>query len=298
MTKPALPASHIREAVEARLGPVSDFEPLPAGLVSQVFAFRRGGEAFVVRAGHSRAAYEKDAFVARALARPGLPVPEVVLIEPLYADLALCVSRRAPGLRIHDLDPDEAERLAPAILAVLDELGRTEPGGIVGWGRFDNAGRAPWPSWRSYVLRFDTDDGAWTARLPGADAARIHRAIALVEQLAPDEEPERRLIHGDFGSANLIADGARITAVIDWDLAAVGDALYDAAGLLFWDEARLAAVCDALRRRHEPQRRTLLCYQLRTGLEEVRQAVTGGITYDLGWLLARLRMLLDEAAGL
>jgi hygromycin-B 4-O-kinase len=294
MPKSTLPASLIREAVEARLGPVGDFEPLPEGLVSQVFAFRRGDEALVVRVG-ARAAYEKDAFVARAFGRPGLPVPEVLEIDDLGGGLALCVSRRAPGRRIHDLDLAAAARLTPAIVAMLGEIGRTAPTGIAGCGRFDDAGRARSPTWRDDLLRPGDDAAAWTARLPAEDAAVIHRALARVAQLAPDDEPERRLIHGDFGSANLIADGTRITAVIDWDLAAVGDALYDVAGLLFWNEARLAPVCEALGRRHADERRTLLCYQLRLGVEEVRQAVTGGVTFDLDWLLARLRALVDEA---
>lgn len=289
MPKSALPASLIREAVEARLGPVSGFEPLPEGLVSQVFAFRRGDDALVVRVGGARAAYEKDAFVARAFGRPGLPIPEVLGIGEVGDGLAFCISRRAPGRRIHDLD--RAGRLAPAILDALDEIGRTAPAGIVGWGRFDAAGRAPSPSWRDYLLGLEGGAGAWTARMPAGDAAVIRHAIALIAQLAPDGELQRRAIHGDFGSANLIADGTRITAVIDWDLAAVGDALYDVAGLLFWNEVRLAPVCEALRRRHDGARRSLLCYQLRIGAEEVRQAVTGGVTYDLGWLLARLREL-------
>ena len=72
MTKPALPASQIREAVEARLGPISDFEPLAERLESQVFAFRRDVEALVV-VGPQRSGYDKGTFVARTFARPGSP---------------------------------------------------------------------------------------------------------------------------------------------------------------------------------------------------------------------------------
>jgi hygromycin-B 4-O-kinase len=298
MTKPALPASQIRAAVEARMGGAVDgFEPLLEGLVSQVFAFRRGGAAFVVRVGGERAGYEKDAFAARRLGRPELPIPEIVLIDRLDDRLTLCISRRAPGLRIHSLDEAGAEAVAPAILAALAEIGRSDIAGVTGWGRFDTVGRAPWPTWQRYLLRFHAGADAWIDRHPTDDAALLRRALALVEQLLPAHEPERRLIHGDFGSANVITNGDAVSAVIDWDLAAVGDPLYDVANLLFWSEARLAAVCDTLRRRHAAERRTLACYQLRIGVEEVRAVVVGGDTVDLSWLLARVRTLVDEADG-
>lgn len=298
MTKSALPASQIREAVEARLGPVTDFEPLAEGLVSQVFAFGRDDEAYVVRVGAQRDGYEKDAFAARTFGRSGLPIPEIVLIDALNADLALCISRRASGKRIQSLDAAGAEAAAPAFLETLANIGEADIAAVTGWGRFDAVGRAPSPSWRAYLLRFDQDADAWISRLPAHAAVLLRRALTLVEQLSPSEEPERRLIHGDLGSPNLIADAARITAVIDWDLAAVGDALYDVAGLLFWNEAQLSTVCETLRRRYATERRTLLCYQLRTGVEEARQAAFGGVTFDVDWLLGRVRELLDEAAAL
>jgi hygromycin-B 4-O-kinase len=296
-TKSALAAAQVRAAVEARLGAVSGFAPLPEGLVSQVFGFERGGEAFVVRVGRERAGYEKDAFVARSFARPALAIPEVVAIEAAGEALTFCVSRRAPGMRVQALDEAGATRVAPAILDALAEIGRSDTAAVTGVGRFDAAGRAPWATWRDYLLRFHPDADAWTARLPADDAALMRRALALVEQLLPAREPARRLIHGDFGSANLIADGAAVSAVIDWDLAAIGDALYDVANLLFWREARLSAVCDALRREHggDPaRRRTLAGYQLRIGVEEVREVVARGASVDLGWLLARVRELVAE----
>ena len=98
----------------------------------------------------------------------------------------------------------------------------------------------------------------------------------------PAHEPERRLIHGDFGSANVIADGASITAVIDWDLAAVGDPLYDVANCCSGARRGSPRSATQLRRRHAAERRTLACYQLRIGVEEVHHVVVGGDAVDLG----------------
>jgi hygromycin-B 4-O-kinase len=300
VTKSALPASLIRDAVEARLGPVSDFEPLPEGLVSQVFAFRHAGEALVVRVGPERAAYEKDAFVAQACARPGLPIPEVVAVEPLGDDLTFCISRRAAGVRLHDMPLADAERLAPALLASLDEIGRADVATLAGHGVFNAIGHGRHASWRDHLLRFNAGADAWLPRLPAADAAATLRALAEIERLAP-AEPPRGLVHGDLGGANLIVDGARVTGVIDWDRALLGDPAYDAANLFFWGEARFAPVRAALAERRTGDalwRRTLLGYQLRLAVEEIHDVVALAAPVDLAWLLARQRDLLGEAATL
>jgi hygromycin-B 4-O-kinase len=299
MTKSALPASLIRDAVEARLGPVSDFEPLPEGLVSQVFAFRCGAEALVVRVGPDHAGYEKDAFVARTLAGPGLPVPEVVAIGAVGAGLTLCISRRAAGVRLHDTPLADAERLAPALLNVLDALAGADITGLDGFGAFDAQGRGRSASWREHLLRFNAGADAWLSRLPAADAATSARALAEIERLAPAAPIPRGLVHGDLGGANLIVDGAEVTGVIDWDRALAGDPAYDEANLFFWNEARLAPVRAALAGRHAGDAawpRTLIGYQLRLAVEEIHDVVAMAAPVDLPWLLRRLTELLAEAA--
>lgn len=299
--KPTLPASQIRAAVEARLGPVSDLEPLAEGLVSQVCGFRRGGEALVVRIGPHRAGYEKDAFVATAFARPGLPIPEVIAVDALGDGLTLCVSRRAAGVRLHDTPLADAARLAPALLAVLDEIGRTHIADLEGFGAFDARGRGACASWRDHLLRFNVGAEAWLARLPSSGAAPTAHALAEIERLAPIGELARGLVHGDLGGANLIVDGAHVTGVIDWDRALVGDPAYDAANLIFWNEARFAPVRTALAQRHAGDaawRRKVLGYQVRLAVEEIHDVVAFDAPVDLAWLLARLRELLDQSAAL
>jgi len=302
MPKPALPASLIRAAVETRMGPVSGIEPLPEGLVSQVFGFARGGEAFVARVGRSRGGYEKDAFVGQTFARPRLPIPEVVAIEPLGDGLTLCISRRAAGVRLREMAPADVARLAPAILAVLDEIGRSNVQGLAGFGVFGADGHGDCRTWREHLLRFNAANrSAWSLALPPADAALVGGALAAIERLAPTGDRPRALVHGDFDAANLIAGDGAITAVIDWDRALIGDPDYDIANLVIWGDARLAPVCEALLARRagdEGWRRTLLVYQLRIALEEIHDVVAGLVLMDLGWLLGRLRELMDEAAAL
>jgi hygromycin-B 4-O-kinase len=56
--------------------------------------------------------------------------------------------------------------------------------------------------------------------------------FAKLRELADDLPGERQLIHGDL--LNRLVNGDEITAVFDWGNATYGDALYDAAWLLYW----------------------------------------------------------------
>jgi aminoglycoside phosphotransferase (APT) family kinase protein len=56
----------------------------------------------------------------------------------------------------------------------------------------------------------------------------------LVEWLLAHRPPseDRVLVHGDFGFHNLLVARDRVTAVLDWELATIGDPLVDLTGLV------------------------------------------------------------------
>ncbi|MGF1597486.1 MAG: phosphotransferase family protein [Acidimicrobiales bacterium] len=118
---------------------------------------------------------------------------------------------------LHQVDPDEVG---------LGELGRRD----------------------GYVHRqLRTWYGSWTASAPGAgyDDDRIHDLHGLLADRAPEQGPGR-VVHGDYGLHNCMigSDGA-VTAVLDWEIATLGDPLADFAyALNGWgdpdDEMRLS----------------------------------------------------------
>jgi len=82
-----------------------------------------------------------------------------------------------------------------------------------------------------------------TARVPGWRAALaaspvgtgpFDRGYATLRELAGGLPDVRHVIHGDLVNHNVLVQGSRITAVIDWGNALYGDWLYDAAWLMFW----------------------------------------------------------------
>ena len=52
----------------------------------------------------------------------------------------------------------------------------------------------------------------------------------LLAHRPPDED--QTIVHGDFGFHNLLITADRVTAVLDWELATIGDPLVDLVGLL------------------------------------------------------------------
>jgi hygromycin-B 4-O-kinase len=295
--KTDLAAQSVRATIEASMGVVSSFEPLAEGLDSQAFAFRFRGDGYVARVNRRPLGFHKDAFVARAFASTALPIPAVIAVDEIDGALWLCVSRRASGKPLHLIDDPAA--LAAAVLDVLDAIGAADVSGLTGYGRIDATGAGAHASWRDYLyLALDRQRYDWEAAStrPHRDLAR--RAQDALQRLAPAEAPVRGLIHGDFGTGNLIAEAGAITAVIDWDRAALGDPAYDAANLFYWGEARLAAVRARLlaRHGHDPDwRRRILAYQLRIALEELYDAAVGRTPVDLDWLTRRCAEIVEAS---
>ena len=108
---------------------------------------------------------------------------------------------------------------------------------------------------------------------------------------------ERKLVHGDFGSNNVLADGRQITAVIDWDNALYGDPLYDVAGAYFWSTwlmcmEKSARYWDTTLASLPSYRDRIQCYQLNVGLREIYDNACDGDVEMLAWLHVRCRELL------
>lgn len=100
---------------------------------------------------------------------------------------------------LHSLDPDEIG---------LTELGRKE----------------------DYVLRqIKTWYRSWNASIEYADIdnAQIHELHDLLVATVPDQG-RATLVHGDYGTHNvMVGSDAAIAAVVDWEIATLGDPLAD-----------------------------------------------------------------------
>ena len=165
-----------------------------------------------------------------ALHPVGIPVAEPVgyCDDRDVCDRHFYVMGKVGGAALYTA-ADTAERLDEAarsqvgesfvsVLAAIHAVDPTEVG-LGELGRHDG-----------YVARqLRTWYGSWTASAPYAeyDDDRIH---ALHERLLAElpEQGPARVVHGDYGVHNvMIDDDGRVAAVLDWEIATLGDPLAD-----------------------------------------------------------------------
>jgi aminoglycoside phosphotransferase (APT) family kinase protein len=178
-----------------------------------------------------------------ALAGTLVPVPEAIALcedpsvngAPFYvmSHVEGRVLRR--GSDLADLDTDARHRVAHTMTDVLAELHRLDPRsvGLAGFGR-------PEGFMARQVRRWSTQlDGSRSRDLPGIEDLRDGLAASVP---APTTGPDGGIVHGDYRLDNLIVagpdqpDALAVRAVLDWEMATVGEPLADVGLLLaYWD---------------------------------------------------------------
>src|SRR6056297_67642 len=129
------------------------------------------------------------------------------------------------------LDAGARARVGPSFVEVLAAIHAVDPHdvGLGDLGRPDG-----------YVARqLTTWYGSWVASADAAlyDDDRVHRLHDVLMSNLPGQGPAR-VVHGDYGVHNvMVDDGGEVVAVLDWEIATLGDPLADFAyALNAWAE--------------------------------------------------------------
>jgi aminoglycoside phosphotransferase (APT) family kinase protein len=167
-----------------------------------------------------------------------------------------------------DLSPDQAQALCRNLVDVHAELHAID---------FEAAGLGELGHPEGYVAR---QVGGWSDRYRAARTEDVPDNEALMAWLAANRPPEATraaLIHNDYKFDNVVLDRRanqwRITGVLDWEMATIGDPLMDlGASLAYWVQADDSRALQQIRMlpTHEPgmmRRAELVEYYFeRTGL--------------------------------
>lgn len=289
--KPNYAPGDVEDYLRSCYGHVDEFEPLTEGEESQAFAFEGDGESLVVRINKTRTGFDKDHYAHRHFTSADLPVPEVRSVEA-FDDQWLCISVRAPGQTLQALS-SEAGTYAHAVADTMDALASIDVSALSSFGAFDASGRAPFDHWCEYLAAIsDPNYFDWSAVSGIAPSAKVQPLLDRVTELAPTCPDTRQLVHGDFGSNNVLVASGRVTAVIDWSEAMLGDPLYDVANIFFWRTwlacmEEQANFFELHRDRRGWNADRLVCYQLRIGLQSAHDAATDGDADFVHWALNR-----------
>jgi aminoglycoside phosphotransferase (APT) family kinase protein len=178
-----------------------------------------------------------------ALAGTAVPVPEAIALceDPTFVGAPFYVMSHVDGrvLRttedLADLDVAARDRVAHAMIDVLADLHAVDPAavGLADFGR-------PEGFMARQVRRWSTQlESSRSRELPGVEELRDTLARTVP---APTAGRGGGIVHGDYRLDNLVVagpdatDALAVRAVLDWEMATVGEPLADVGLLLaYWD---------------------------------------------------------------
>lgn len=218
---------------------------LSGGTQNVLLAFTRGDRRYVLRRPplhkppRGDETMRREARVLAALAGTEVPHPLLVAAcpgtEPLGAAFHVClhVDGFSPwdGLpEPHRSDLDLQHATGRAVVDAFAALARVDvaASGLADLGRSEGWVDRQAERWAGQLRSYAELDGEGEQRLPGAD--RVHRWL--------DEHRPRTsalgLVHGDAHLGNVLVrpGGPWVEALVDWELATVGDPLLDLGQLL------------------------------------------------------------------
>lgn len=226
--------------------PIADVEQIVGGTQNVLLRLARGGREFVLRRPppHKRTnsdeTMRREARVLAALAGTDVPHPGLIAacgdVDVIGA--AFYLMERVDGFNPtsglpepHRSDPVRQREMGLSMADGIAALGRVDVQavGLGDFGRPDGWLERQVERWRSHLRSYDAVEGyGGPAGIPD-----IERVANWLEK----RRPKRwwpGLIHGDFHFANVLVHPheGRLAAIVDWELATLGDPLLDLGHLL------------------------------------------------------------------
>jgi aminoglycoside phosphotransferase (APT) family kinase protein len=236
---PDLPADRLAQWLTANVagfGPIADIVKFPGGQSNPTYRISDGARSFVLRRKPfgallpSAHAVEREFRAIAALHPTGFAVPRPIALceDPAIIGASFYVMAMIEGRTFWDgaLPELPREQRRPAYESMIDtlaELHRLQPAalGLADFG-------APGNYFERQVRR-------WTRQYRASQTDALPEMEHLIEWL-PRTLPQQdrvSVIHGDYRIDNLIfaPDRPKVVAVVDWELATLGDPLADFAYL-------------------------------------------------------------------
>lgn len=226
-------------------GPIEGAHLLGGGTQNILLRFDRDGRGYVLRRGpvHKRAnsdeTLRREARVLAALAGTDVPHPGLIAA---HGDLdvigaAFTLMEPVDGFNAtvelpepHRSDPAVQHAMGLSMADAISALGRVdiEAKGIVDLGKPDRWLERQVERWRSHLAGYTGSPG-----YDGPDVPGVERVAAWLDAHRPAQWTPG-LIHGDFHFANVLISRTEgtVAAIVDWELATIGDPLLDLGHLL------------------------------------------------------------------
>jgi len=232
-------------------GPLEDLESLGGGTQNILLRFKRAGRGYIFRRppahprSNSNETMRREARVLAALADTNVPHPRLI---------AACSDESVLGVAFYLMEPIDGfnpivgfpplhagstairHRMGLALVEGIAALGSIDyrAVGLEAFGKPDNFLSRQVARWQAQLASYSS-----LTQWPGADPSLGVDEIAswLDAHLPADFTPG--ILHGDYHIGNVLFhnDGAELAAIVDWELATIGDPLLDLGWVLAnWPE--------------------------------------------------------------
>lgn len=301
--KPDVTAVDIRALVRDLLGggqvhvaPVST-----EGMETHAYRVSGGDRAGCLRIGRATRGFAKDRWAHDRLG-DSLPIPRVWEIGQVDDERAFCLTEWLPGQTLQDINATDVDAVMPAVFDAWSDVADSNVEDITGYGDFDpDTLVAPYGTWQELLCAPAENVASWDPDWAASRVGQIGELLDIYDVLVDRCPSDRHLVHGDWGANNLLVAGGRVTGLLDWEAAAIGDPLYDVAKH-FWTTwppvitcmTRQATYCDALFGDQPEYRYRVLCYDLHLGFHEIGAALADGDRTFADWAFRRCQQLVRE----
>lgn len=208
--------------------------PLTGGRSNPTYRLRGQGGRYVLRSRPSGARassahrIDREVRVLRALHGSDIPVPQVLLHvtdpryfgEPFYL-MSLMNGEAIEDAALPDHSPAARTQAYEQAIDILARLHRLSPDavGLAGFGSPGDYNRRQSARWADQIAR------------DGQEPPALRELADRLASALPAQQ-RTRVVHGDYRFGNLLLEGARISAVLDWELSTLGDPFADLAYFL------------------------------------------------------------------
>jgi len=214
--------------------------PLRGGEWSAAYKFVMGGSNFVIRLSHTPENFCRDKIAAQ-WSSPNLPIPQILNIDR-FQEHYYAISPFFDGEALELLSTSDLEQTIPGFLTMMTALQSVNLDSVEGFGTLTPEGKGAFRSWAEALLdvandRPDSLTHGWKKALSKTPEA-LHKYDLFYAQLTKLIQycPEqKKLIHSDLLYQNLLVHNNKISAVLDWGCAMIGDPLYDIAIFAFFE---------------------------------------------------------------
>jgi aminoglycoside phosphotransferase (APT) family kinase protein len=203
----------------------------PSGQSNPTYRIDTAGSSFVLRRKPfgqllpSAHAVDREYRLLSALHPLGFPVPKPLalcgdpeVIGAIFYVMELARGRPFANGALPDHTPDMRRRMYEQLIDTLADLHTIDPG-AAGLGDFGKPGNY-----------FERQVTRWTRQYRDSqtdDIPQMERLIAYLPASLP-QQSRTSIVHGDYRIDNVtFDDDGRLTAVLDWELATLGDPLAD-----------------------------------------------------------------------